>query len=302
MWPVAPEGWLPALLAVLSAEVTIWNPPQSHHRFPGAFLVMGQYLLPSQAPGSSDKEQVLSSVPCLLTLRGRDKAGVQLQMFLCIPGQGDPHFFSGSAALPLQLYKEVRSSENLTEWSILDYHRVPMYCSFFRLQNDFFSFFSSFQHFLSVNYTLSTTACVISIHTCFLTSSFYYSLNFSTTNEKSWRYYYHCVCENSAWDSVKQRRSCLGISLQKGMLHGWAHICSVSSADSLQPNCCKRPHGWSWPIPWTCLPVLRCVQPCHHGLFADTLALVSVLLQEIHWLLFTYAELVSFIQNDEVSF
>lgn len=146
------------------------------------------------------------------------------------------------------------------------YRRVPMYHSFFRLQNDFFSFFSlsSFQPFLSVNHTLSTTAHVISTHTCFLSTSFYCSLDFPMSNEKCW-YYYHCICGGSAWGSVTQRRSCFGISLQKGMLHGWAHICSRSSADSLQPNGCKRPQRWSWPAPavrentWTCLSVLRYV-------------------------------------------
>lgn len=114
----------------------------------------GQYLLPSQAPGSSDKEQVLSSTHCLLALRGRGWAGVQLQMFLCIPDcQSDPHFLSGSAALPLQLYKGLRSSENLIEWSIPDCTiGCPCTAHFSDFRMTFsHSSFSSFPHFLSVN-------------------------------------------------------------------------------------------------------------------------------------------------------
>lgn len=159
-------------LAVALAEITIWNsPPITPHIY---WSFPGNGSVPVTISGTWQPWQGASpEFYTLLTLRERGWAGVQLQMFLCIPGwQSDPHFLSGSAAVPLQLYKDLRSSENLTEWSRL-YHRVPMYCSFFRLQNDLFFSLSCFQPFLSVNCTLYTTAQIISRHTCFLSTSFY---------------------------------------------------------------------------------------------------------------------------------
>lgn len=242
-------------LAAALAEVTSEIPPVTLHiywSFPGNRSITCYHLRhPATLTGS--KCWILH-----IAYWHSGEAAKQLQMFLCIPGyQSDPHFLSGSAALPLQLYKHLRSSENLTEWSIPD---CTTGCPCTAHFSDFKITFSHSSLFL-----LSE---IFSQLTVYNSTSFYCSLDFAMSNEKSWWYYYHCICGASAWDCITQRRSCFGISLQKGMLLGWAHMCSMSSADSLQPNCCKRPHRCSWPAPWTCLSVLRYVKFCHHSLLA----------------------------------